>query len=62
MGKLTKYLPIFIIGGIAYFLGQRYLFAQDKKDKNTNYFKKLFGDREKQIQQESPEKFMYNIR
>ena len=53
---------MFIIGGIAYFIGQRYLFTQDKKDKNTNYLNKLFGDKEKQIQQESPEKFMYNIR
>lgn len=62
MKKLTRYLPIFIIGGIAYFIGQKYIFSKDKKDKNADYFKKLFGDKEKQIQQESPEKFMFNVR
>ena len=62
MKKLTKYLPMFIVGGIVYFVGQKYLFAQDKIDKNTNYLKKLFGNKEKQIQQESPEKFMFNVR
>ncbi|MCR4334571.1 MAG: hypothetical protein NUV47_02500 [Patescibacteria group bacterium] len=60
---LKKYLPLIITGGVVYFIAQRYIFAKGK-DKNNliDYFKKLFGDREKQIQQESPEKLMYNVR
>ena len=65
MKKLSKYLPFIIVGGISYFLVQRYVFGKGKtteKDKMEIYYKKLFGDREKQIQQESPEKSMFNIR
>lgn len=58
-----KYLPLIIASGVVYFVAQRYVFAKGK-DKNNpiDYFKKLFGDKEKQIQQESPEKLMYNVR
>lgn len=57
------YLPLIITGGIVYFVAQRYVFAK-RKDKNNliDYFEKAFGDREKQIQQESPEKLMFNVR
>ena len=58
-----KYLPLIIASGIVYFVAQRYVFAK-RKDKNNliDYFEKAFGDREKQIQQESPEKLMFNVR
>lgn len=64
MKQLKKYIPFIIVGGITYFIMQRYVFAQRKTDKNklTEYYKKLFGDKEKQTQQESPEKLMFNMR
>lgn len=60
--QLEKYIPFAVVGGIVYFVMQKYVFGRDKKNKETNYYKKLFGDREKQAQQESPEKFMFNVR
>lgn len=63
MKRIKKYIPFLVVGGITYFIMQRYVFAQNKtKDKKIDYFKKLFGDKEKQIQQESPEKLMFNVR
>lgn len=64
MKQLKRYLPLIAIGGIAYIIMQKYVFAGDKtkKDKLNEYYKKMFGNKEKQIQQESPEKLMFNIR
>ena len=64
MKQLKRYLPLIAIGGIVYMVMQKYVFAGDKtkKDKLNEYYKKMFGDKEKQIQQESPEKLMFNIR
>lgn len=63
MKPFEKYLPLLIVGGITYFVVQRYVFAQNKtKNREIDYFEKLFGDKEKQIQQESPEKLMFNVR
>lgn len=59
-----KYIPFVVVGGIVYFVMKKYVFANDgiKKNKLTEYYKKMYGDREKLIQQESPEKLMFNVR
>lgn len=62
--QLEKYISFIVVGGIVYFVMKKYAFAGDgiKKNKLTEYYEKMYGDREKLIQQESPEKFMYNTR
>jgi len=68
--SLKQYIPIIVVGSVVYFIMQKYVFAGksgnktgDKaKNKLTEYYKKMYGDNEKQIQAESPEKLMFNIR
>lgn len=63
MNKSAKrYMLYILIGGLTYFIVQKYDFKKFKENKLEKYYRKMYGDREKQIQSESAEKFRYDIR